>query len=209
LWSAVIALIAIALLLAGGLSALQTAAIATALPFSLALLAAIWGMGKALRLDADKRVAQVHMPHISDTGRWRHRLANLLEYPGDADVTRFQQAVVLPALSSFSQELGDHGVASRVVNAIDESGAVRLEVFHGDSMDFCYEVVNRVHPRIEEGPATEPLDALAEQEKFHRAEVHLSEGGQDYDVMGWSRDQIAMDVLSQYEQHLQFLHSLR
>ena len=28
----------------------------------------------------------------------------------------------------------------------------------------------------------------SESRKYFRAEVHLQEGGQDYDVMGWSRD---------------------
>jgi choline/glycine/proline betaine transport protein len=42
-----------------------------------------------------------------------------------------------------------------------------------------------------------------------RAEVHLSQGGQDYCVMGWTRDQITHDVLNHYENHLQFLHSMR
>lgn len=50
---------------------------------------------------------------------------------------------------------------------------------------------------------------LAEENKFHRAEVHLKHGGQDYCVMGWSREQIAMDVLNQYSQHLQFLQSMQ
>ena len=47
--------VAIALLLADGLKALQTATIASALPFSIVLLASIWGLFKALHLDATKR----------------------------------------------------------------------------------------------------------------------------------------------------------
>ena len=40
-------------------------------------------------------------------------------------------------------------------------------------------------------------------------EVHLAEGGQDYDVMGWSQEQIIVDILNQYEDHLHFLHTVR
>ena len=55
------------------------------------------------------------------------------------------------------------------------------------------------------------LGELAEDEdsKYFRAEVHLREGGQDYDVMGWSHDQILADILDQYEKHLHFLHVVR
>jgi choline/glycine/proline betaine transport protein len=46
-------------------------------------------------------------------------------------------------------------------------------------------------------------------ERFYRADVHLSQGGQDYCVMGWTRQQIVHDVLNHYENHLQFVHSMR
>src|SRR5690606_26201641 len=51
-WSVLMGVVAIALLLADGLKALQTATIASALPFSVILLVAIWGLFKALKLDA-------------------------------------------------------------------------------------------------------------------------------------------------------------
>lgn len=54
-WSVLMGVVAIALLLADGLKALQTATIASALPFSIVLLASIWGLFKALHLDATKR----------------------------------------------------------------------------------------------------------------------------------------------------------
>ena len=61
-------------------------------------------------------------------------------------------------------------------------------------------------PRSLAGKAIAQLDP---GERYHRAEVHLSEGGQDYDVMGWTRDQILADLVEQYEKHLRFLHLLR
>ncbi|MDT0993041.1 hypothetical protein, partial [Pseudomonas aeruginosa] len=45
--------------------------------------------------------------------------------------------------------------------------------------------------------------------KYFRAEVHLQEGGQDYDIMGWSRDGVIGDILDQYERHMHFLHVVR
>ena len=47
------------------------------------------------------------------------------------------------------------------------------------------------------------------ESEFFRAEVHLAEGGQDYDVMGWSEEQVIVDILNQYEDHLHFLHTVR
>lgn len=54
-WASLMGIVAIALLLAGGLSALQTVTIASALPFSVILLISIYGLLKALRRDLTKR----------------------------------------------------------------------------------------------------------------------------------------------------------
>ena len=41
------------------------------------------------------------------------------------------------------------------------------------------------------------------------AEKALSEGSQDYDLMGYTKEQIINDILDQYERHMQFLHLVR
>ena len=54
-WSCMIGLVALVLMLVGGLKALQSATIATALPFSIILLIAGYGLLKALAIDATKK----------------------------------------------------------------------------------------------------------------------------------------------------------
>ena len=55
---------------------------------------------------------------------------------------------------------------------------------------------------------TESLDT-DDEHTYYRAEVHLREGGQDYDIMGWSKVAVINDVIDQYHKHLHFLHLLR
>lgn len=210
-WAAIIAAIASALLFAGGLSALQTATIASALPFSIAVLGSLWGFWRALNVDGAKREAavSVHPPASMTTAGWRQRLQVLLAYPQDSAVQKFQRDVVMGAMRSFANELKKHDVAATISNEITDRGRVRLEVFHGDEIDFVYEVRSRSHPLPDESLAGRSLDDMSEQEKFWRAEVHLAEGGQDYDIMGWSADQVVVDILNQYETHLHFLHTVR
>ncbi len=196
-WMGMVGAVATVLMLAGGLSALQTAAIAGALPFSLVLLVAIWGFLRALSVDHAKRLTQVPSVAVPaghvEGEQWRARLANLLDYPTQASVQQFLQAVVEPALRRFAAELEVHGLTTRAF--IDEQGA-SLDVLHGEEIDFTYRVACREHV-APDGAA------------YFRAEVHLNEGGQDYDVMGWNTDQLLHDVLQQYERHLHFLHVLR
>jgi choline/glycine/proline betaine transport protein len=39
--------------------------------------------------------------------------------------------------------------------------------------------------------------------------VYLSEGSQEYDLLGYTKEQIIADILNQYERHMQFLHLKR
>ncbi len=206
IWTGVIALTSIVLLLAGGLSALQTAAIASALPFSIALLLATWGFAKALSADAAKRDVTIVQPHVTDTRDWRKRLRNIMLMSEEEQVKKFLQETVIPAMREFGDELRQFDIEYQINDQHDSLGRVRLELMNGDEPDFVYEVRNREHPM----PAAD-AHGFADNDSeatFHRAEVHLMEGGQDYCIMGWSREQVAMDVLNQYSQHVQFLKSI-
>lgn len=208
-WMAIIGLSAMVLLLAGGLSALQTAAIASALPFSLAILAAIWGFVKALSVDHAKRQTQlltVMAPTAAASPTdWKTRLNNLLHYPRQPDVDNFISTVVNKAMVDFATELRSHGLKAEVDLGEDAEYAT-LSVLHGDEIDFMYQVHTHQHILPKE-------TFLAADDKasgtYYRAEVHLNEGSQDYDIMGWTAEQVLHDILEQYERHLHFLHVLR
>jgi len=208
IWTLVIAITASVLLLGGGLQALQAATIASALPFAIALLGAFWGFAKSIRVDGAKRQAvSTPAPPPAQAQQWRERLTNLFEYPADSTVRAFQKNTVVPAMQAFAKELAGHGVDAVVINEADPGA--RLEVYHGNEVDFVYAVQERSHSLPDASiAAKDQVDAIVDG-SFSRAEVHLAEGGQDYDVMGWSEEQIIADILNQYEDHLHFLHTVR
>jgi len=45
--------------------------------------------------------------------------------------------------------------------------------------------------------------------QYFQAEVFLNEGGQNYDVMEWTREDLLQDILDQFERHLHFLSRVR
>jgi choline/glycine/proline betaine transport protein len=210
-WSILTGVVAVALLLADGLKALQTATIASALPFAMVLLAATWGLFKALRLDATKRGIRYQAlnssrPAPRHPGGWQRRLRSLVMFPRRAHVTRFISEVVEPACQAVAEELRKQGLDAQVIDG--EDGRIGLEVAHGTEIDFRYEV----RPRAFVQPSfalRDTSDAGSEERKYFRAEVYLREGGQDYDVMGWGRDEVISDILDQYEKHMHFLHLVR
>ncbi|MBH3432263.1 BCCT family transporter [Pseudomonas citronellolis] len=206
-WSVSIGVVAIALLLANGLKALQTATIASALPFSIILLASIWGLFRALHLDATRRGLRNQTlpsprpaPHAHG-GRPR-RLRNIAMLPRRAHVTRFIAEVARPACEEVAAELRKQGYEVTVSER--EDGRVSLELDHAGEGRFLYEV----RPRAFTTPSFVMRDTeeSSDARKYFRAEVHLREGGQDYDIMGWSRDDVISDILDQYERHLHYLH---
>lgn len=206
-WSLSMGAVAIALLLADGLEALQTATIASALPFSVILLLALWGVFKALKLDATKRriryMAVTRAPVPGHREPWQQRLMNIVRMPKRQDVLRYMRRIVQPAMHAVADELQQQGYDAQVVEP-EGQDRVSLEVKHyGVSLDFSYAVQPLEHMRP---VLTNEESDTEESRRYYRAEVFLGEGGQDYDVMGWSEDAVISDILDQYERHRQYLH---
>lgn len=211
-WAGLMGVVAIALLLAGGLSALQTVTIASALPFSVILLISIYGLLKALRRDLTKRESQ-SMATIAPTAArnpipWQRRLRNIAYLPKRSLVKRFMDEVIQPSMLLVQEEISKQGASGHISSEMEDR--LRLEVDLGNELNFIYEVRLRGY--------RSPTFALAgldsdesqtEQHKYYRAEIYLKEGGQNYDVMGWNQEQIIHDILDQFEKHLHFLHLVR
>ena len=207
-WSTLVGLVATVLLLAGGLQALQTATIASALPFAIILLMSTYGLMKALAIDATKKESLVQTTMTPKVGRktipWQQRLNNLIHFPRQANVNRFIRDVVLPAMKSVSEELEKQGVASKI-KVDDKNHMHSFRVFHGEEHDFTYQVHSRAYLQ----PSFMVDEEDDEERKYFRAEVFLHEGGQDYDIMGWTLGQVIGDIIDQYEKHMHFLHMVR
>ncbi len=208
-WSGLIGAVAIALLLAGGLGSLQTATIASALPFSAILIVASYGLITALRRELARRTAQsAPIAPISATNPvpWQRRLRNLIRLPDREEVREYLQETGEPALREFAAEMNKNGLDVEVLEG--EQDYVFLRVHQGDEVDFVYGLHPKAHTKPDAVPDSEENPTEA-SDTYCRAEVYLREGGQDYDVMGWTREQLLTDILAQYERHLQFLHSVR
>ncbi len=207
-WSCVIGAVALTLMLAGGLQALQAATIASALPFSIILLFSTYGLLKALNIDATKKESLAQTTLTPKVGQkpipWEKRLQNLVQFPRRAHVNRFVKQTVLPAMESVSDELKKRGVES-AIQFNEEKNMPSLMMLHGEEIDFLYEI----HPRPYLQPSFMLDEDDEEERKYFRAEVFLREGGQDYDIMGWTKDQVIGDIIDQYEKHMHFLHMVR
>lgn len=203
-WALLSGLVAAVLLFAGGLQSLQTATIASALPFAVVMLLICYGMLKALRREALREsILQAQPASAATAGSWQRQLHTILHHPSRAEVLGYLSSTALPALEAVCGELQKRGVATEMQR---EEDRIRLLAMTGTPGEFRYGIRARGYALpsfayIKHG--TQPTD----RERYYRAEVFLQEGGQDYDVMGYGRDELISDVLAQYERHLAYLHA--
>lgn len=204
-WATTEGVVAAVLMVTGGLAALQAATIATALPFTIVIILACFGLMRGLKMEATKALGAKVTPDVQVTGKntsWKQRLDALLSYPEETDMENFIEGIVLPALAKVANEIkkSDHEAEVKV-----GSNGKELVILHGDEVDFRYAVKMR--------PLLQPDFSYAGRDedgkRFYRAEVHLLEGSQHYDVFGYSEEQLIHDVLNQYDKHIHFLNIAR
>lgn len=202
-WGAAIGVVAASLMLGGGLASLQAMTMVAALPFTVSLMVAISGLFKALSVDIVKKETQnfSNMP-ISDLSKnWRERLAAIIALPGKKDAYKFMDEVVRTSLSELKSEFIKNGLNARVENT--DNKFINLIVEMGEETDFYYGV------KLVKRESPDYTQALKGDDLYYRAEIFLKEGGQDYDVLGWSEATLINDVIEQYRKHMQFLHTVR
>lgn len=199
-WASMEGLVAAVLLLAGGLDALQTMTIAAAFPMIFMIGISCYTFFQSLRSDYLLSSAVHHhstsVQYAEATTPWQKRLEHLVKHPKHSDAEKFLNETVRPALKELSEELIEKGFSVKV--ELEEKNRARIVLKKDDVEDFFYGVRLRSF--------VVPSYAQEDQENYYRAEVFLRQGGQDYDVFGYTREQIIADAISQYERHLYFLH---
>jgi len=207
-WALTEGVVAAVLLTAGGLKALQTAAITSALPFAVVMLFVCYGLLRGLRMERLRKIAYGLPPSVSLSGErvsWQRRLKSIVSHPRKDSVHKFIESTVVPALNEVAEEIGKHGLSVEVQH---EDGRVEMIVYYEGEADFIYAV--QLHGQRAPSFAVPDFDIdKDESHKYYRAEVHLAEGGQHYDIMGYTKEQVIGDVLSQYDKHMHFLHLAR
>ena len=208
-WAIAQGLVAIVLLLAGGLAALQSASIIIALPFAMVMLIACWGLYKALKLETIRNESLRHHMnagrHGKISGTWKVRLNRIIEFPKVDETKRFINEDVFNAMQSVKEELGKYSWNVDILN--DKTSAISvIRVEHSNDFDFIYEVRARNY----DTPSyayPESVNPTKEQKKYARAEVYLQDGNKAYDIYGYDEEAIVIDIIDQFEKHRHFLHN--
>lgn len=198
--------VAAALLIAGGLEALQTAAIVSALPFAIIILISTFGMWRALRIEGHRNQSLAnnnHLPpHLLKLEAWRDRIDYITDQPSREKVLSYIQGTVLAAMNEVAAKFAETGWLPEV-NYDEVNNRAVFELRRGDSVEFWYEV--RLSEYEVPDYYTEDMSKGLPQEHHHRAEVYLRRGGQTYDLYGYQSESVINDIIDQFEKYLHFV----
>jgi choline/glycine/proline betaine transport protein len=201
-WAAATGVLTIAMLLVGGIVALQYATIVMGLPFAVVMVLVMIGLYKALEAER----TQVSAARLSLTshlagresghqGSWRRRVATTF---GTVSLKRANErltSVVVPALHEVAEAMESEGRTARVEvgdGGATVPGSARLVVGKGPA-PFTWSV--RAHRVAAPSYGTRMIEA---DDRTTRLEVALPTGG-GYDVFGYSAEEVCHDVLDHFE----------
>jgi choline/glycine/proline betaine transport protein len=205
-WAVLGGVIAAVLLMTGGLNALQTASIASALPFTAVMLVMCWGLWRGLQREGLRQDALAQSLRPRQGLNWQRQLHGILSHPRRPEAERFLRETAQPVLEAVAAELEKRGMEASVTIREDR---LHLTAMPGAPEEFQYGVRLRRY----EMPSYSYFDGAADRrrrdEHFYRAEVFLEDGGQGYDVLGFTKEELMQDVLNQYDRHFQYLHAVR
>jgi choline/glycine/proline betaine transport protein len=196
-WTVCAGGLAAVLLVAGGLQALQTAAIASALPFAVVMVFICYGLLRALQTE-DKEAMDLSIarpPAGADTPlSWQQRLATITRFHDKSEVAAFLADTAKPALEAVAAQMRDSGLSPSLTR---DGEHVDLRVQHGERGEFRY-IVRARGFRAASFAWAEPR-RLNDQERLHyRAVAHSFESDQPHDVTGYTGEQLINDLLNRY-----------
>ncbi len=212
-WSVTTGALTIAMLIVGGIGALQSATVIMGLPFSFVMILVMISLYRALgvegrRLDSGEQTMPGSLSGRTGDSRgvvprWQNRLGRLLAFPNAARADEFEKTVLMPTLEEVVAEFAAKDIAASCERAVDDDGEehIQLEIDPGSEHPFHYLIY-----RTESAVPTVGRKLPRPEERFVRMEVYLDVAAtQGYDIMGYTEHQIIDDVLDQYERHLEFL----
>ncbi|GGB43080.1 high-affinity choline transporter BetT [Flexivirga endophytica] len=206
LWATATGVLTVAMLVVGGIPALQNATIIMGLPFAVVMILVMLGLHRALETERLQATAfrtslpatAIGGPDLRRPGTWRSRITRSLGAVSIKQASRRLDTVVLPALNEVVDELVQRGVDARIVTADPAPGpivhAVTLEVPGTEAgTSFSYAV------RVRRAKAPSYGSRMIEADDTTASLEVVLPGGGTYDVLDYSADRICHDVLDHYQ----------
>lgn len=212
-WAVATGALTLAMLMVGGVTALQYATVIIGLPFSIVLYLIMIGLYRVLRresLSSDSfrntlpGVLSGRAATNQNGAEWRGRIARVMSYPNEMETNNFMNDIVRPAYQAVQNELEGSG-ANVQINWSSVEGTNCLSatfiVNFTDACKFTYQVLPVPHSIPSFASSQSP-----ESGQYFRIQVFTQTGSEGYDIFGFTREQLIADLLDNFERYVELLH---
>src|SRR5690606_33073781 len=140
-WGVLLATLALILLNAGGLNALQSMTLITALPFSVIMLLFIVSLVKALSIDRNYYERDFSTTTVPWSGAsWKERLKQIVSVNDDKSVYDFINTTAKEAFEDLQKEFEKNGIEAKINSYEDHPRRIEIEIRYDVVNNFVYGV---------------------------------------------------------------------
>lgn len=203
-WGTLLAVLALMLLNAGGLKALQSMTLITALPFSIIMLLFIVSLTKALVIDKnyyEKDFASTTVPWSGE--HWKERLKQIISFNDSASTELYIKTTVQQAFEELVSEFAINGVDVKI-NADNSPQSIEIEIRYDLINNFIYGVKAETKI-IAEYLLTEENLPGAEDQVIYYPRSYFGDNREGYDVKLFTKNELISDVLKHYERFIEII----
>ncbi|MGJ1267839.1 BCCT family transporter [Sphingobacterium spiritivorum] len=201
-WGALLGILALVLLNAGGLESLQTMTLITALPFSIIMLLFCYSLLKGLVIDVNYYSRSYSHSTNSWSGEyWKERLDRIISYKDRKTIDEYLRTTVKSAFEELAKEFKEKDILAHVNFHEHTPVTVEIEIKHDAMNNFRYGVKNQTKT-ISDFLMQEENAPEIQDKKTHIPMTYFGDNRIGYDIQYFTKNEIISDVLKQYERFL-------
>lgn len=201
LWGVLLGGLSLFLLNAGGLEALQSMTLITALPFSIILLLFIVSLVKALTIDQayyDRNFSKATVPW---SGRlWKDRLKQIVATKNRQSIDHFLETVVKDSFTELQQEFAENGIVAKI-NTGSNPAKMELVIEYDRINNFVYGV-ETTSKKISGFLVGENNFPEVQEKGAFYPKAYFGDTRESYDVQYFTKNELISDVLKHYDRFL-------
>lgn len=203
-WGMLLAVLSLLLLNVGGLKALQSMTLITALPFSIIILFFIVSLMKALIIDQKYYDRDFSASAIPWSGEfWKERLKRIVSFKDNSSVDHFIETTVKEGFLELQKEFAENGIEVKM-NYGKNPTKIEIEIHHGLVNNFIYGIKNQKKTVSEYVMNEENLPDL-DNSTTHYPKSYFGDGREGYDVQYFTKNELISDILKHYERFLEII----
>lgn len=207
-WGILLAVLALLLLNAGGLTALQSMTLITALPFSVIMLLFIVSLVKALSIDSSYYERDFSATTIPWSGEfWKERLKQIISFHDRKSVNNFIDTTVKDALTELKEEFLRNGIEADI-HSYGKPHRIEVEIKYDKVNNFLYGVRNELRIVSDYLLREDNLPNIEDNRTFY-PKSYFGDDREGYDVQLFTKNELISDVLKHYERFIEIISEER